>query len=283
MDHDDVVDRLLAVIGEPDEAPPPVAVAELEDIFGTPLPADFLELVRRVPDGTYRGCLQVLRPQLGLAVLLRLVFEGRRETVPDDLVPWAHIGDDYIVCWVADGPPGAWRTGVFDRHGGAVLHPFDGGCAEFLLAFLAGTTGLSVLDFVEETSRGRLFDHEPPVPPPARVDPAGWNATAGEPRPERSALDEQEAAAAAAAFLAEEYRQWLRPGEPMPVRTQPERAFRDGRRYVVPYNSIDLLDHGDLDAELGGNAPILVDLDTGECRHIDLNETFAYRDRGHEL
>ncbi|GAA3244275.1 hypothetical protein ACFO1B_31940 [Dactylosporangium siamense] len=107
-------------------------------------------------------------------------------------------------------------------------------------------------------------------------------------------LSTADAIAAAAAFLASDGSEDVEieplpgwevledpPGfVPEPVRVQPEAAFADGRRIIVPYNSIALLDHGDLEAELGGNAPIMVDLDTHECRYIDLGETFAYRERG---
>jgi hypothetical protein len=89
-------------------------------------------------------------------------------------------------------------------------------------------------------------------------------------------LNQEAAAAIAAAYLEEETRN--SPGSE--VRTAPEFGFVDGGRYIVPYNSVDLLDHGDLEAELGGNSPILVDLKTGECRFLEFDEVMEYRRRG---
>lgn len=93
-------------------------------------------------------------------------------------------------------------------------------------------------------------------------------------------LDDRAAAAAAAAFLAETYVPDPDPRFRNEVRTAPERGFKDGRFFIIPYNSVDLLDHGDLDAELGGVSPIVVDLETGACRYMEFNEAIEYHNRG---
>ncbi|MFD0597053.1 hypothetical protein ACFQZ4_36285 [Catellatospora coxensis] len=59
-------------------------------------------------------------------------------------------------------------------------------------------------------------------------------------------LDEQSAIAAAARYLARQIPSGV--GE---IRVWPERAFLDGHRLIVPYNTVDLIDHGIEDAELG--------------------------------
>ncbi|WP_212829834.1 hypothetical protein [Catellatospora sp. TT07R-123] len=48
----------------------------------------------------------------------------------------------------------------------------------------------------------------------------------------------------------------------------------------MPYNTVDLLDHGMEDAELAGNMPISVDLRTGECDFISWNAVWLYRSMG---
>ncbi|WP_432835729.1 hypothetical protein [Dactylosporangium sp. CA-092794] len=89
-------------------------------------------------------------------------------------------------------------------------------------------------------------------------------------------LDEQDAIAAAAAFLAETSRQW----PDLNVRVASHWTFADDGKLIVPWNTVEALDHGDADAELGGNMPICVDLKTGECRYIDINELVSYMSRG---
>jgi len=63
------------------------------------------------------------------------------------------------------------------------------------------------------------------------------------------------------------------------IRIYPEGAFVIDGVLVVPWNSRALLDDGDLDAELGGNPDIGVDLATGQCRYLDLMESFEYERR----
>jgi len=95
-------------------------------------------------------------------------------------------------------------------------------------------------------------------------------------------LDDRAAAVAASEFLDEYYLGLPEPdrGRRMMVRTAPELGFKDGRYFVIPYNSVDLLDHGDIEAELAGNEPIMVDLESGRCRFMTFDEEWEYRRRG---
>ncbi|GAB3840254.1 hypothetical protein GCM10027610_047570 [Dactylosporangium cerinum] len=166
---------------------------------------------------------------------------------PDGLVPFATYDNGAVACWIPVGAdPDRWPVGVVDN---------------------TFTT---------------LTEH--------RLTATGLLAQVWRTEP----LSTADALAAAAAFLAAEESQSVefepRPGwevvedppgfEPEPVRIAPEHAFTVGRELIVPWNSIALLDHGDQEAELGGNASISVDLDTHECRYLDLMEEFAYRERG---
>lgn len=90
-------------------------------------------------------------------------------------------------------------------------------------------------------------------------------------------LDDRAAAAAAAAFLEEDIRLNPDPDFDNVVRTAPEHGFKDGRRFIIPFDSVDFLDHGDERARLGGNWPIVVDLETGECRFPDSSRATARR------
>ncbi|WP_433615499.1 hypothetical protein ACQP2P_11775 [Dactylosporangium sp. CA-139114] len=90
-------------------------------------------------------------------------------------------------------------------------------------------------------------------------------------------LDREAALSAAAAYLAEESRDW--PADHA-ARTIPEQAFADGSGLIVPYNSVMFLESRDKNYALAGNCPILVDTVTGECRELDLDEVIAYRRRG---
>jgi len=87
-------------------------------------------------------------------------------------------------------------------------------------------------------------------------------------------LSEAEALALAARYLAEEAGD-----ESDSIRINPPAAFVVDGLLVVPWNSKALLDDGDEWAQLGGNPDIAVDLATGQCRYLDLLESFEYRRR----
>lgn len=89
-------------------------------------------------------------------------------------------------------------------------------------------------------------------------------------------LDQTEAEARAKAFLADQSRAWPTSN----VRIIPEDSFIDGSRFIALYDSVDFLDHGVEGAQLGGNLPISVDLETGECSFITWQETNDLMDRG---
>jgi hypothetical protein len=95
-------------------------------------------------------------------------------------------------------------------------------------------------------------------------------------------IDDDAADAAATVFLDEFYRRLPEPDRHSrsKVRTAPERGFKDGPFFVIPFNSVDFLDHGDIEAELGGNSPVMVDLETRVCRFMKFDEEWEYRGRG---
>jgi hypothetical protein len=93
-------------------------------------------------------------------------------------------------------------------------------------------------------------------------------------------LDDHAAAAVAAAFLEEDIRLNPDPEFDNVVRVAPERGFKDGRHFVIPFDTVDFLDHGNEFARLAGNPPIVVDLETGACHFLDDDEELDYRDRG---
>jgi hypothetical protein len=65
------------------------------------------------------------------------------------------------------------------------------------------------------------------------------------------------------------------------VRIDDSSTFEDGEgNLIVGYNSVDFLDNGNEGAVLGGNLPICVQLSTGDCRFISLDEFFAYINKG---
>ena len=79
-------------------------------------------------------------------------------------------------------------------------------------------------------------------------------------------LDKQAAIAIAAAYLAAENGSWSNR-----VQLMPERAIVHRGELVVPWNSVAFIE-GDEEAELAGNHPIAVDLETGRCRDVDMDE-----------
>ena len=93
-------------------------------------------------------------------------------------------------------------------------------------------------------------------------------------------LDDRAAAAVAAAYLEEDVRLNPDPDFYNEVRVAPEHGFKDGRKFIIPYNTVDFLDRGDEFARLAGNWPIVVDLETGECHFLDRDEELDYHRRG---
>lgn len=79
----------------------------------------------------------------------------------------------------------------------------------------------------------------------------------------------------AAAFLADRIRAW----PTSDVRIVQEYCFSDGGRFIAPYNTTDYLDRGIDNARLGGNLPVSVDLETGECPFITWQEAEYLMDR----
>lgn len=59
---------------------------------------------------------------------------------------------------------------------------------------------------------------------------------------------------------------------PATMRLMSESVSVDGNLAVVPYNTIAFLNTGDYHAHLLGNNPVVVDLETGECRFMGCDE-----------
>ncbi|GAA2075807.1 hypothetical protein GCM10009801_30790 [Streptomyces albiaxialis] len=90
-------------------------------------------------------------------------------------------------------------------------------------------------------------------------------------------LNKQEALFRANDFLREKSKEWNKEGE---IRIESEGAFTDKDSLLVCYNTIAYLDHGDELDRLAGNNPIEVNLRTGDCRILSLDETLKYMDEG---
>ncbi|MEU3036537.1 hypothetical protein [Streptomyces griseoaurantiacus] len=89
-------------------------------------------------------------------------------------------------------------------------------------------------------------------------------------------LDRDQAVREAARFLAEESISW---GPSSNVRIIPEYCFTNQEQFIAPYDNVEYLDHGNEDMQLGGNLPVAVDLNTGSCRFLSLEETEDFMER----
>ncbi|MEV4442351.1 hypothetical protein AB0K09_25745 [Streptomyces sp. NPDC049577] len=89
-------------------------------------------------------------------------------------------------------------------------------------------------------------------------------------------LDRKEAQERAERFLAERSQAW----GSINVRLDLEYCFVEGDRFIAPYDTVEFLDHGDEDNRLGGNMPIRVDLNTGECDFLSWEEAHDFMARG---
>ncbi|MFI1800867.1 hypothetical protein ACH427_26425 [Streptomyces sp. NPDC020379] len=92
-------------------------------------------------------------------------------------------------------------------------------------------------------------------------------------------IDRKEAQERAARFLSERSQTWTSSD----VRLDLEYCFIEGGRFIAPYDGIGFLDHGDERARLGGNMPIYVDLNTGECGFITMADVDDFAARGRLL
>lgn len=89
-------------------------------------------------------------------------------------------------------------------------------------------------------------------------------------------VDKEEALRHAGEFLKAHSANW----PTSQVRLDTRSSFIDANQLVVMYNSTAYLDEGQEGAALGGNLPIRVDLATGECEFITMDDVFDYMDRG---
>ncbi|MFV5997722.1 hypothetical protein ACNPQM_36380 [Streptomyces sp. NPDC056231] len=87
-------------------------------------------------------------------------------------------------------------------------------------------------------------------------------------------LTKREALERAKDFLAAESSSWG-----TPVAVQEEKVFLREGRLIAPFNSIAYIG-GQKRKELAGNMPIEVNLASGKCHFIDLDEVFEYMDLG---
>ncbi|WP_331743145.1 hypothetical protein OG239_43165 (plasmid) [Streptomyces sp. NBC_00868] len=85
----------------------------------------------------------------------------------------------------------------------------------------------------------------------------------------------EEALVAAAEFLAEDSKSWYSSD----VRIMPESCFVEQGRLIAPYDHVDYLDRGKDDMRLAGNLSIAVDLSTGDCSYITLDEVEDFAER----
>lgn len=81
-------------------------------------------------------------------------------------------------------------------------------------------------------------------------------------------LSLQGALEAAGAFLVSDCSGW----NPSTMRLMYEGAYVDREQAVVPYNTIEFLDGGRERKQLLGNRPVIVELATGACRYMTLDE-----------
>jgi hypothetical protein len=64
------------------------------------------------------------------------------------------------------------------------------------------------------------------------------------------------------------------------VRVIVDDSFRDGSLLIVPYDTVEYVETGDDRERLAGNYPVCVDLDTGECCFVGIDQYKSFVDRG---
>lgn len=155
------IERLRALIPPPASVTPPSpsAWSAVEDVLGTTLPTDFVDLVSGYGPGRFDRFLWVLQPveeppALSLAgqavdqldVLRELVGYG--EEVPygvadgrAELLPWALTDNGDVCFWVTrpESVPDEWTIAIHESRG-PDWETFPGSCTEFLVAVFEGTS-----------------------------------------------------------------------------------------------------------------------------------------------
>jgi hypothetical protein len=154
--------------------------AGVEDAVGLRYPAEFRELCSAFPPGQFQTFLTVLHPAAeadpaayaaevtGYAALLRDDAADRGFPYPifperGGIVPWATIGFDWVICWLADSEsPDAWQVVVCDSR---LLewHPTGLGTGDFMRAITTVPSAVPRLRYVAEACRPPDFTPFEPV------------------------------------------------------------------------------------------------------------------------
>ena len=135
------VDDLRELAPPPAEPPPPPRPAR-------PLPSDYLALAAEWGPGAFDDFLWLLvpgaeNPNLDLDRQAEVRLGALRELGEDtpyplgELLPWAFTDNGDVLFWHTAGEPDAWTVAVNESRG-PEWHLFDGGAADFLVAFLSG-------------------------------------------------------------------------------------------------------------------------------------------------
>jgi hypothetical protein len=149
--------------------PPPASPTAAEGDFGpveadlgTPLPADYKELVRRYGYGTFSDFLNLWSPFFAPCTMMsqaRAALDANRslariapKAVPfqpfparDGALPWAVTDNGDYVQWLTWGEPDAWPVAVWNPRSRPDYDLIEGGTAAFLVQWLRGRPPLPVL------------------------------------------------------------------------------------------------------------------------------------------
>ncbi|WP_051798803.1 SMI1/KNR4 family protein [Catenuloplanes japonicus] len=146
-----IIDELVRRV-RPPAAPIHVGAdwGSIEAALGTPLPADFKELIRRYGAGEFCDLVSLLTPDVLIAQNRDILDEERdyRDDDPEDypyllhpepggILIWGATSNGDRMCWLTEGEPDAWPVVVWQPRG-AEWQLYPTGVAEFLDGWLSG-------------------------------------------------------------------------------------------------------------------------------------------------
>lgn len=175
-----IIDHLIQVLTPPQnptEGGTNLDWARITNLFGKPLPSDYMSFIERYGSGQIGGWLSVLNPfstnpNISLTeqffILLASISQLKEEFPescpfpllfePGGLLPWGISIDGDIFCWQTKGASGRWSIVVLGRHSDPEVFPYP--FAEFLAKCITGEISCFAIPLEWQATKAGYIPYE---------------------------------------------------------------------------------------------------------------------------